>query len=266
MKILYCKQRKIEFFVHGSEINPGSRFNQILTHWSLRKADRIWAVSEFTRSILPDNIRLDREIRILPNGIHPSGLPSPEKVEPFNEWNGSPKILTVGSISLRKGQHRVISALPVLIKLFPEIHYHIVGMDTNAKYLRDRINTLKLDGHVTLHGFLPGKGELARAYKTSDIFVMLSQNQSDGDVEGFGISILEANLYGVPAIGARGCGIEDAIEPGINGELVDGDNTAEIAEAVTKILSQKDHYSHGMIEWVSRHDWNILIDTFLVAG
>jgi len=124
---------------------------------------------------------------------------------------------------------------------------------------------LKLENNITIHGRLPGRMELARAYKTSDIFMMLSENQSDGDVEGFGISILEANLYGKPAIGSMGCGIEDAIKPGINGELVDGSNDSEISEAITNILNRKEQYSCGTIEWVSRHNWNVLINDFLKA-
>ena len=265
VKIFYGNRKKIEFFVHGSEINPGNKFSKIITHWSLGKADRIWAVSEFTKSILPARVRETKEVRILPNAVHLSGWPSLESVEQYTDWKGHPKLLTVGSISPRKGQHRVINALPQLIKIYPEIHYHIVGMDINAGYLRDIINTLKLDDHVTLHGHLRGKNELAKAFRTSDIFVMLSENQPDGDVEGFGISILEANLYGVPAVGALGCGIEDAIEPGINGELVDGSNDLEISEVITNILDRRNQYRYGAIEWVTRHNWDILINDFLKA-
>ena len=266
IKILYGKHRKVEFFVHGSEINPGSWFNRILTHWALAKTDIIWAVSGFTKSILPDKVRLTKKIRILPNGIHPSTWPEPDSVEPYDDWQGYPKLLTVGSISPRKGQHRVIIALPALIEKFPEIHYHMVGMDSNAGYLRDLIRTMKLDNHVTIHGRLPGKTELARAYRTSDIFMMLSENQPDGDVEGFGIAILEAGIYGLPAVGAVGCGIEDAISPGISGELVDGDDAESIIEGVMKIIDQKGEYIEGLKERVRRHDWNILIDEFIKAG
>jgi len=263
VKTLYGRRKKIDMFVHGSEINPERRLIKTITHWALGKADIIWAVSEFTKSILPEKVKHNEEIRILANGVHPSLWPSPVSIEPFSDWKGHPKLLTVGSISPRKGQHRVINSLTELIRKFPEIHYHIVGMDSNAADLRGKVNSLNLNGHVTFHGRLPGKNELAKAYRTSDIFIMLSQNQPDGDVEGFGISILEANLYGVPAIGARGCGIENAIESGTNGELVDGNNPDEIASAITKILGQKDQYSHWIEEWVSRHDWNILINEFL---
>ena len=98
---------------------------------------------------------------------------------------------------------------------------------------------------------------------TSDIFMMLSENQPDGDVEGFGIAILEANIYSLPAIGAVGCGIEEAICPGINGELVDGDDVASISGTVMKILEQTGEYSRGIKEWIRCHDWSILIDDFL---
>ncbi len=263
IKILYGKHRKVEFFVHGSEVNPGNRFNKILTHWALSKADTIWAVSEFTRIILPAKVRLQKEIRILPNGVHTTIWPETDSVEKYTDWKGYPKLLTVGSISPRKGQHRVINALPALIEKYPDIHYHIVGIDSNTKYLRDLIITLKLDNNVTIHGRLPGRMELARAYKTSDIFMMLSENQSDGDVEGFGIAILEANIYGLPAIGAVGCGIEEAISPGINGELVDGNDVASIAGAVIKVLEQPGKYRLGIKEWIRCHDWSILIDDFL---
>ncbi len=265
VKTFYGEKGVIEFFVHGSEINPCNKFSRVLTHWSLDKADRIWAVSEFTKSLLPENVRGNKEIHILPNGVHVSDWPFSDSLEPYNDWKGYPKLLTVGSISPRKGQHRVINALPQLKKKYPQIHYHIVGMDTNSEYLRDIIRTLKLGDHVTLHGRFPGKNELAKAYRTIDIFMMLSENQPDGDVEGFGISILEANLYGKPAIGSRGCGIEDAIKPGINGELVDGNNHSEISEAITNILNRKEQYNYGTIEWVSRHNWNVLINDFLKA-
>ena len=263
VKLVYGKRRIVEIFVHGSEINPVNSFIRWITHRAIGRADRIWAVSEFTRSILPEKIKRQKEIYILSNGIHSSEWPMPDEIKSFKDWKGSPKLLTVGSISPRKGQHRVISALTALKRTFPDIHYHIVGMDTNAGYLHDKIKSLNLEEHITLHGRLPGKKELAMAYKTSDIFIMLSENQLDGDVEGFGISILEANLYGLPAIGARGCGIEDAIVPGTNGELVDGANSQAICDAVIKIINDTDNYRMKMKDWLNRHEWDNLVDDFI---
>ena len=54
----------------------------------------------------------------------------------------------------------------------------------------------------------------------SDIFVMLSEETTTGDVEGFGIAVIEANALGIPTIGTMGSGLEDAISDKITGFLV----------------------------------------------
>ena len=69
---------------------------------------------------------------------------------------------------------------------------------------------------------------LYEIYNQADIFIMLSQNDIKFDVEGFGIAILEANLLGIPAIGSRDTGIEDAIVHNETGKLVDPYSVEEI--------------------------------------
>ena len=59
-----------------------------------------------------------------------------------------------------------------------------------------------LNDNVTLHGILE-HSELEKMYKIAHVNMMLSNNNKNTDFEGFGISVLEGNLYGVPAIGAK---------------------------------------------------------------
>lgn len=263
IKLIYGSRQHVDFFVHGSEVNPGNLFIQSLTHWSLKKADIIWAVSGFTLSLLPLSLRKKKDIEILPNGIHTTDWESYKGMLNYSTWKGYPKLLTVGNITLRKGQHRVIKALPEIIKIFPRVHYHIVGLPTNEKEISVLAETLGVDKHITIHGRLAGKSELARAYKTADIFMMLSENQPDGDVEGFGIAILEANYFKVPAVGAIGCGIEDAIRNGVNGELTDGNNASEITNAIKLILENNLAYKNNMDGWIQKHDWNTIVEKFI---
>jgi phosphatidylinositol alpha-1,6-mannosyltransferase len=122
---------------------------------------------------------------------------------------------------------------------------------------------LGVSEHITVHGRLADKEELAMAYKTADVFIMLSENQTDGDVEGFGIAILEANYFGLPAIGAKGCGIEDAIQSGLNGELVDGNIVQEIKDSLKKILENKTNYTSQLSDWLKKYDWNMLVEKFI---
>ena len=88
---------------------------------------------------------------------------------------------------------------------------------------------------------------------------MLSEKQDNGDVEGFGIAILEANIMGLAAVGSNDSGIVDAIEDGNNGFLVDGSNSNEILLAINKVLNyDKTELSVNCKAWARKHDWNKL--------
>jgi phosphatidylinositol alpha-1,6-mannosyltransferase len=105
---------------------------------------------------------------------------------------------------------------------------------------------------------MPSRQELFRAFASADLFVMLSENQKNGDLEGFGIAILEANAFGLPAIGASGCGIEDAISPE-SGILIDGNDASAMVHAMERILENKQAFSKGARHWAEQHNWAELI-------
>ena len=263
IKVLFSRN-KVEAFVHGSELNSKVRIYQFLTSWALRKVDKIWAVSNFTAGLIPGSSKLSTDkIQVLPNGIRNSEWKEYKDVNNDLNWPGKPALLTIGNLSPRKGQHRVIKTLPYLIKKWPDIHYHIVGHPSNKQPLEDLINELDVQTNCTIHHRMPGRKDIAQAYLSVDIFIMLSENQPNGDVEGFGIAILEANSLGIPAIGAKGCGIEDAIQSGYNGEIVDGNSFSEIERAIIKILENYDRYSSNSEKWAKKFDWNKLTESFL---
>ncbi len=263
VKLIFNNKVHVDSFIHGSEVNPGNLILRLLTHGALKKADHIWAVSGFTASLLPAGLINKNKLTLLPNGIHTSDWVSYIHSKTFSNWKGYPKLLTVGNVTPRKGQHRVIKALPSLIKSFPNIHYHAVGLPTQEKEIIELAEKLGVSEHITVHGRLADKEELAMAYKTADVFIMLSENQTDGDVEGFGIAILEANYFGLPAIGAKGCGIEDAIQSGLNGELVDGNIVQEIKDSLKKILENKTNFTSQLSDWLKKYDWNMLVEKFI---
>jgi len=255
-------QTRISVFLHGSEIQMKGLLNRYLTYYSLRLADRIYCVSSFTKSLLPYKLQMKRNVFVLSNGLNLDIL---RKNRPHLDalYSGSPTLLTVGQLTRRKGQHRVINALPELVKIWPKIVYHMVGIETNRAELAMLAKKLGVERNVFFHGRLKESSEVYNAYSSTDVFIMLSENQDDGDVEGFGIAILEANFFGQPAVGARGCGIEDAIKEGVNGYLVDGDNAQEIHVAVMKCLERRGDMESGIKDWVKDHDWNQLILRFL---
>jgi phosphatidylinositol alpha-1,6-mannosyltransferase len=217
----------------------------------------------FTYTLLPETIRNGHAYQVIPNGIDIQELEVLDQASLPTDLQGNPSLLTVGNVTPRKGQHRVIKALPEIIRHFPQVHYHIVGLPTNKKELSQLAEQLGVSSHVTFHGQIQDRTHLASYYKGCDIFIMLSENQPNGDVEGFGIAILEANFFGKPAIGAKGCGIEEAIRQQYNGSLVEGNNPEEIVDAIKAITNHTIPYQIQARIWSRDHDWNNLVDNML---
>ena len=219
--------------------------------------DNIVAVSNYTKSLIS---YLNKDVEVIPNGIR------------VNEWNsdkktsvvlkGNPVITTVGRVSSRKGQLNVIKHLPELLKYYPDLHYHCVGIPTEADYFTQVAIDLGVNSHITFHGALDDE-QLKQTLSSTTIFVMLSSESKTGDVEGFGIAILEANALGVPAIGSKNCGIEDAIKPNVSGILVDSGDTRQFINAIDSILKSKETFYEASKKWALDHNWTTIIKQYI---
>ena len=99
--------------LHGSEVGKG--FWSKWLYFCLSRADHIITVSKFTRSLLPGRVK--SKSTVIHNGVDPDQWYPVKKKTILNNY---PMLLTVGSISLRKGQYNVVSVLPSIKKLFPK--------------------------------------------------------------------------------------------------------------------------------------------------
>jgi len=257
---IYPKIRTLAV-LHGSEVNLANYFLRWLTHRAIAAADVIIPVSQFTRSLLPGWIqRRHQRIQVIPNGIDQA--PSSAEGSTHTALNGTPCLLTVGHVSPRKGQHRVIKALPRLIEAWPDVHYHIVGRPKTQMALEALADQLGVRNHITFHGRVPAHQALGSYYRQADVFMLLSENQPDGDVEGFGIVALEANLHGVPVVGAKYCGVEEAVDHMRSGYVVDGDKPDEIVEGINYCMANKASLQEGADLWVHAHQWTAIVKQY----
>ena len=248
------KNVKIFTVIHGTEL--GQTLSLKWTLFCLGKSNNIISVSNFTRSLVPEKLKL--KTFVINNGID------------INKWNdisdtyaldNYPILITVGSISLRKGQYNVIKLLPTIIEEFPNTHYHCVGYHGQKKDLLNIIEELKLNDYVTLHGYLEHP-ELEKLYNLSHVNMLLSNNNNNTDFEGYGISVLEGNLYGVPAIGAKDSGLEDAIRNYYNGEIVDPNDNKDVMDSLKNIFKDYNNYSIRSKLFAKANKWDRKIDQY----
>jgi phosphatidylinositol alpha-1,6-mannosyltransferase len=129
--------------------------------------------------------------------------------------------------------------------------------------LTELARSLGVEGHITFHGVAESHRMLAGYYRNADAFMLLSENQPNGDVEGFGIVALEANFFGLPVIGARFCGVEDAVSDGESGFLVDAEKPEEIDMALQRCIQMNEALEKGSREWAMKHDWNRIVHEFI---
>ncbi|MGK0189458.1 MAG: phosphatidylinositol alpha-1,6-mannosyltransferase, partial [Verrucomicrobiales bacterium] len=210
--------------LHGTEAGVPGSFVRKATLAAVRKFSTVIAVSHFTRSYFELD-QTDPRVSVIPNGVAADRFP--ETGNDQSLFGGSPLLTTVGNVTRRKGQDNVIRALPALVKRYPEIVYHVAGIPTEKEAFIELARKLNVADHIVFHGAV-SEAKLRDLLAATDVFLMLSATTESGDVEGFGIAILEANSLGVPAVGSRGCGIEDAIDHGATGLLVDPGDDASV--------------------------------------
>lgn len=249
--------KKFIAVIHGSEVLLHNPFLRKFTDFNLKRFDEVIAVSNYTKSLI-ENLRL-KNVTVIPNGfkIENKKEETLKKSKPKNL-----RLITVGNVTRRKGQHNVINALPKLLEHYPKLEYHIVGIPTEKKRLEELAEKLQVRKNIIFHGKV-SEGEKLDLLCEASVFVMLSEKTASGDVEGFGIAILEANALGVPGIGAKNCGIEDAIEDGFSGKLINPNATDEFLKALFCINKAYDNYSKNAQNWSTNFDWDTITERYI---
>lgn len=227
--------------VHGLDVTmPFSPYQ-----WFVPKVfdaiDAILPVSRATRQACLERGASPQSLCVVPNGIDVDRFRRPKDRETarraLERDVGAPVpppppdtllLCTVGRQVERKGTAWFVDA--VMPRLPDDVHYWIAGDGPQSSAIRQAIARHDLFPRVRPLGRVSNK-TLARLYRGSDLFIMPNV-PVEGDMEGFGIVLLEAGQCGTPAIAARLDGIQDVITEGTNGHLVPPEDPDAFAEAI----------------------------------
>jgi len=153
---------------------------------TLRKADKIVAVSEYEKSLMRQQFGFNPDkVVVVPNGVD------------FGEFSGLKRrnrdfksILYVGYLIGFKGVQYVIEVLP---KLADDVVLEVVGHGPLKPFLERRARELKVRDRVRFYRDL-SRRELLQKYVDADVFVLLSR------YEAYSIVVAEALAAGTPCI------------------------------------------------------------------
>lgn len=151
---------------------------------------------------------------------------------------GKKIIVTVGNVQTRKGHEWVIRSMPEILRSVPNAHYYCVGLPTIKTHLEKIVGELQLNGHVHFIGKV-NQQELLNWLNAADVFAMTSIATDYGDVEGFGIAVIEAALCGIPAVVTNESGPGEAIIENVTGFGAKEKDTTIIAQRITMLLQDQ---------------------------
>src|SRR5437762_1226806 len=150
-----------------------------------------------------------------------------------------PIILTVARLVPHKGQDMGIRALATLSRDFPDLRYIMVGEGHDELRLRSLARELGVTDKVGFVGPMRDD-ELPEAYATSTIYLGASRVDKEINVEGFGISFLEAGASGIPSVAGDSGGVRSAVRDAETGIVVPPTDADAITEAIRSLLLNPD--------------------------
>ena len=240
---LFTRYKSLPWSAMFHGVLHAKNWERSLTRWAFHHADTVISVSEYSQLRLRDlGIYSEKEV-VIPNGADDDTFHTLEEQEVRDFCSllgisGSHILLTVGSVTERKGQDVVIRALPHILAEFPDTVYLIAGLPKRQELLADLAESLGVSGHVHFLGRVDTP-TLLKAYNACDVFVMTSRHSQDGEFEGYGIAVLEAALCGKPAVVTKNSGLAEAVAEGQTGLLVPEEDPQATARAILKLLHDR---------------------------
>lgn len=258
LKLLFFKRSIV--VIHGNELLLKNKLVRKWIRYSISLADEIIAVSNYTRLLIDDSTLYNR-CKVINNGVSEELLRIGANDNKQYSSENCLVFSTVGTVRPRKGHLQVLRHLVNIRDRFPNFKYIICGKLQFANYYKELIKFItdhKLSENVTFISDIEYDNiqGLANVYSQTSIYLLLSEEQTDGDTEGFGISVLEANAFGVPAIVSNRCGTADAVKQGYNGMQIYTHDEKDFENSLNKILSDYKSFSNNARYWAEEHAWH----------
>lgn len=195
----------------------------------LNECRYIISPSRAMRELLARNGVSPEKIFFLHHGIDP--LPR----LPIEPLNGRPiRFGFIGSFGLSKGLHILINALE-MVSNQDKCELHIYGGSigkSNNGYLEKCLKRYKGKANIVNHGYIPNN-IIIDAYKNIDVLVVPSIL-----LEVFGLIVLEAFTAGRPVIVSKSGGPAELVRDGIDGFIVERNDSKSLAEAMQKFIDK----------------------------
>lgn len=192
--------------------------------------------ADFTTACVRGNAELLRQL--VPGGrvewlYHGTDLARFGRIERARA--ASPELLVVGRLAPGKGFDDAVAALGELAKRGLRPRLVVVGEGPERARLDALARTNGVETQVDFRGSLTHDA-IAPLYAAAWLLLAPSKVVAKGRRDGIPNVVIEAMAAGVPVVGSRAAGLEEAIEPGRTGALCESGNPRSLADAIEPLL------------------------------
>ena len=133
--------------------------------------------------------------------------------------------------------------------MIPDIHLDLAGDGDARKEIEQLVQQLDLQDHISIHGWVDEN-------KKAEILWQATVFATPSEQEGWGLSVLEANAFGCPAVAFDVPGLSVAIRHNETGLLAcDGERFREALATILCDPSVRSRLSKGALAWAAEFDW-----------
>jgi glycosyltransferase involved in cell wall biosynthesis len=187
-----------------------------------------------------DPLRDRLRLRVIHNGIPLDkfcpGPPSETLQRELGLQEEDQVVLAVGRLTPWKGHKTLLEAMRLVREGHPRVKLLVVGAVTfwEEAYGQELRLKAQAEGVADIVQWLGFRYDVAEILRLSDVFVLPSLN------EPFGRAVVEAMASGKPVIGTRSGGVPEVVEDGESGLLVQPHHAPELAQAIVRLLNDRD--------------------------
>jgi colanic acid/amylovoran biosynthesis glycosyltransferase len=203
-----------------------------------RDANAVTVNSDYTRQRLEELGCPRAKLHKIRVGLNPDDFSFRER-----SWlPGEPvRVLTVGRLVEKKGLAYAIRAAGIVRRQFPELRLDIVGEGPLRGELEKLIRQLDLERAVTLHGAQDGH-RVRQMMDEAQLFILASVTALNGDQEGQGLVLQEAQASGLPVLATDHNGFPESLLPGRSGFLVPERDVDSLADQLGYLIEHHERW------------------------
>ena len=173
--------------------------------------------------------------------------------------SAKPRVTYFGRVKRYKQLDHLIKAFRIVRENIPQAGLVIAGKGDDYLTLERLVKECHLESCVELVGEV-SEEEKIKFLQQAWIFVTTSMK------EGWGITVLEANACGTPAVAYDVPGLRDSIKDGETGLLVRSGDIERLAQAIIKLLTDaelSERLGRNAIDWASSFSWDRSAEEFM---